>query len=414
MKEIQLTIRALSPLAIGTRKPGGSVSEAQDHIPGAVIRGAIAAQILQYPDVDQIQPGGDFQQLFLEQGAAIFSNAYPSAKNREGDILPVRLLPATAVSSKSNPGFCSSQSDSYGVFDTLIDRFCAEGHNHLYDPNCPRDGGRVEPYSGFYTVEDGEAGKPHYRPQKVETRLLTRVGINRRRATAQENILYGIEVISETRKKGQEETLFAGTIRLDDEALTRALMDFINTPSQNWSLGGSASRGLGKVKMTARLQDVTSDVEDRIKQFNHHLHKRWKLWDVFGKPQNSLLDNRQFFTLNLQSDAILTDRWQRTTVISAEMLCHEAGVADPDLQLHASYSSYDYRAGWNAAWGLMKDMELVTNRGAVYLFSTPRLDQWLPALERLEQQGVGERTPEGFGQIRVCDEFHTIFREEAK
>lgn len=413
MKEIQLTIKALSPLAIGMRKPGGSVSEAQDHIPGSVIRGAIAAQILQYPNVDQTQPGGDFQQLFLEEGAAIFSNAYPSARNRQGDILPVRLLPATAVSSKSNPGFCSSQSDSYGVFDTLIDRFCAEGHGHLYDPNCPRDGGRVEPYSGFYTVEDDHDGKPHYCAQKVETRLLTRVGINRRRATAEENILYSIEVISETRKKGQEETLFSGTIRLEDEVLASALTDFINAQFQNWRLGGSASRGLGKVEMTAQLQDVTSDVEDRIQQFNHHLHKRWKLWDVFGKPQNSVLENRQFFTLDLQSDAILTEQWRRTTVISAAMLCQEAGVADPDLELHASYSSYDYRSGWNAAWGLMKDVELVTNRGAVYLFSTPHLDQWLPALERLEQQGVGDRTCEGFGQIQVCNEFHTIFRENA-
>jgi len=64
--------------------------------------------------------------------------------------------------------------------------------------------------------------------------------------------------------------------------------------------------------------------------------------------------------------------------------------------------------------GLMKDVELVTNRGSVYLFSTPQIDQWLPALEHLEQRGVGDRTCEGFGQIRVCDEFHTIFREEAK
>lgn len=42
MKEIQLTIKALSPLAVGRQKPGGSISEAQDYIPGSVIRGAIS------------------------------------------------------------------------------------------------------------------------------------------------------------------------------------------------------------------------------------------------------------------------------------------------------------------------------------------------------------------------------------
>jgi CRISPR-associated protein Csx10 len=413
MKEIQLTIKALSPLAIGMRKPGGSVSEAQDYIPGSVIRGAIAAQILQYPGVDQAQPGGDFQRLFLDDGAAIFSNAYPTIKNRQGDIVPVRLLPATAVSSKSNPGFHTSNSDNHGVFDTLIDRFCAEGHHHLYDPNCPQDGGRVEPYGGFYTVATGDDGKTIYSSQKVETRLLTRVGINRRRATAQENILYSIEVISETRKKGEQDTRFSGTVRLADETLASVLTDFINAQSQSLRLGGSASRGLGKVEIAAQLQDCTVEVEHRIEQFNQQLHKRWHAWDIFGKLQNSPLENRHFFSLDLQSDAILTDQWRRTMVISPEMLCQETGVTDPDLELHASYSSYDYHSGWNAAWGLMKDVELVTKRGSVYLFSTPQIDQWLPALESLEQRGVGDRTCEGFGQIRVCDEFHTIFREEA-
>lgn len=44
---IDLTITALSPLAIGRQKPGGSISEAEQYIPGSVLRGAIAKQILQ-------------------------------------------------------------------------------------------------------------------------------------------------------------------------------------------------------------------------------------------------------------------------------------------------------------------------------------------------------------------------------
>ncbi|MEH1964379.1 MAG: hypothetical protein V7L05_32035 [Nostoc sp.] len=40
MNRIKLKITALSPLAIAAKKPG-SVSEAEDHIPGSVIRGAI-------------------------------------------------------------------------------------------------------------------------------------------------------------------------------------------------------------------------------------------------------------------------------------------------------------------------------------------------------------------------------------
>jgi CRISPR-associated protein Csx10 len=61
----------------------------------------------------------------------------------------------------------------------------------------------------------------------------------------------------------------------------------------------------------------------------------------------------------------------------------------------------------------MKDVELITNKGAVYLFSTTQVDTWFRIVEDREIRGVGERTCEGFGQIQVCNEFHTVFREYA-
>jgi CRISPR-associated protein Csx10 len=47
------------------------------------------------------------------------------------------------------------------------------------------------------------------------------------------------------------------------------------------------------------------------------------------------------------------------------MLHQFAGVKDKDESLHleAAYSSYEYLSGWNAAWGLMKDVELITKKG---------------------------------------------------
>jgi CRISPR-associated protein Csx10 len=63
----------------------------------------------------------------------------------------------------------------------------------------------------------------------------------------------------------------------------------------------------------------------------------------------------------------------------------------------------------------MKDVELITNKGSVYLFSTIKEKEkdWMAALERLELKGVGDRTAEGFGQVQVCNDFHTIVWEEA-
>jgi CRISPR-associated protein Csx10 len=151
------------------------------------------------------------------------------------------------------------------------------------------------------------------------------------------------------------------------------------------------------------------------------------LWSVFGNPKENLLEERTYFTLDLQADAIFTEQWKRTTVISSAMLCqfisdeflqlYDAETEkDNFIQLHVAYSSYDYRSGWNSAWGLMKDVDLVTNKGAVYLFSTAkdRENDWIKALSELEMKGVGDRTCEGFGQIQVCNDFHLVFREEAK
>lgn len=403
MTTLQLTIKALSPLAIGRQKPGGSISEAQSYIPGSVIRGAIAGKMLRQSSTEDNanldQPNSDFQKLFLAENAAIFSNAYPTV---EGQIAYV--LPATAVSSKNDPGFANGDENKTGVFDTLIDAFCAEGQGYPYDPVC-RNGDRAEPYSQFYTVE-GEK----YQAHSVDTRLLTRVGINRRRATAQEQVLYSIEVINETQTKTQQPTIFNGTIALEDDALVSQLTAYLE--QQTWRLGGSASRGLGKVEIKVTQPKASPAIATRIETFNQTLRKRWQEWgQVFAHPQ-PFPDEPQYFTLDLQAEAILLDQWRRTTVISPEMLRQMVDIQDSTLQLHSVYSSYDYRSGWNAAWGLMKDVELITNLGAVYLFSTSQLEQWLPHLEELEIQGVGERTTEGFGQVQVCNEFHHVFREE--
>ena len=414
MKKINLEIKALSPLAIGRQKPGGSISEAESYIPGTVIRGAVAAYILKRATTP-ITANDNFHSLFLGENPATFQNAYPATI--EGDkqtrIQPqVKVIPATVLSSKTKSGF---KPKGNGVFDTLIDRFCAEGYGHLYDPNCPKDGGRVDAFTGFYSELNGK-----YYSHSATTRLLTRVGINRRRATSEERVLYSIEVLNESQTQGKKEkpVVYTSAILVADE-LAESLQTFINNHQEDLRLGGATSRGLGRVKITAKspieAKTVKPLVEDRINSFQRKLHNRWDEWKkIYNQPLEDLLENRTYFTIDLQSDAILKENWRRTTVISEDMLEQFAGVTDSSLKLHGAYSSYDYLSGWNSAWGLMKDVELITNKGGVYLFSTNQPNLWMENLQDLTVNGVGERTSEGFGQIQVCNEFHLILREEAK
>jgi len=409
MKRLNLTITAQAPLAIGQRKPGGSVSEVMDYIPGTVIRGAIAGKLLQHgtPEV-----GDDFHRLFVEEGAAIFQNAYPAIAKLGEDryrLSPseIRVLPATALSSKTESGFKPRRA---GVFDSLIDSYCAKEHGLFYEPNS-KEGDRVEPFNGFYSKVD-----KHYISHSVSKRLLTRVGINRRRATAQDEILYSLEVLNESQGKAQRQpTIYRSAILVDDD-LAEALCTFIDQNGDRFRLGGSASRGLGQVEISVDQDDVPTstqavkELDERINGFNNCLNRRWQQWSIFGTSTQPI-EGRTYFSIGLESEAILLENWRRTFVLSAETLSH---LLSTQVELEMAYSSYDYRSGWNAAWGLAKDTELVTAMGSVFLFSISTTEQsnWIDKLAKLEQNGVGERTSEGFGQIRVCDEFHQVMREE--
>jgi CRISPR-associated protein Csx10 len=415
MKRIKLEITAQSPLAIGRQKPGGSISEVETYIPGTVIRGAVAGLMIRQGQAQNNNfaedPDSDFKTLFID-GGAIFQNAYPALAEVDNyfRINPeIRVLPATALSAKGKSGFYPKGN---GVFDSLIDRFYAEKYGQVYDPSCPRDGGRVDPYKAFYS----QHGKQYY-PHSTSTRLLTRVGINRRRATAEDDFLYSIQVLDEVKTKSDHEPVpmvFCSSI-LVEESVEKDFFYYLEHNSTNIRLGGSASRGLGKVSLKLQSAEVTSGVADRLMTFNKALQQRWQLWQIFDQSQSTPTTDRTFFTIGLQSDAILREQWQRSTVISANMLQALVGSIPGDLRLESAYSSYDYRSGWNSAWGLMKDTELITDRGSVYLFSVETVHQkdWISALESLENRGVGDRTMEGFGQVRICDEFHCILRENA-
>lgn len=429
MKRIELEITARSPLAIGQRKPGGSVSEASDYIPGTVIRGAVAAQMLRCSE-DTPTPGDDFHKLFLNETAAIFSDGYcaiatiedPNSQTlhhvvKEGDI---RVVPASALSSKTKGGFKPES----GVFDSLIDSFCARAHGHFYTPE-DLDGNLADAFSGFYSVGT-ENGTPRYYSHTLSKRLLTRVGINRRRATAQDEMLYSIEVMDESHPGKQQpvSTVYRSSIlvRDDEEALGESFGTFVKERCQNLRLGGSASRGLGKVEIAVVSETVIDEaksnhkreIEQRILSFNRKLKERWQLWGALGEAPANLPNEQLFFTIGFQSDAILKEGWQRTTVISPEMISSwldEKG----NYQLHAAYTSYGYRSGWNAAWGLPKDTELVTNRGSVLLFGISEINQdaLYEKLSALEREGIGEKCAEGYGRVTVCDPFHEIMRERA-
>ena len=147
-------------------------------------------------------------------------------------------------------------------------------------PNNIADGELVEPCRGFYSQS-----QQRYYTHAVSKRLLTRVGINRRRATAQDEILYSIEVINESQGKPERvPTVFKGSILVQDsDGLAGQLYAFLSQQCRQIRIGGSASRGLGKICLEAakpsedKTNQRVNSIEQRINKFNEQLKDRWGL-----------------------------------------------------------------------------------------------------------------------------------------
>jgi CRISPR-associated protein Csx10 len=405
---LKVTITACAPLVFSERRPDGQFRASTSYVPGAVLRGALAQQLLNAGEATD----GDFAKLFTASSAPFFHNAYPAVE-ADGECRASRPLPATAFSCKAESGF-----DKHGVFDGLIDRLCHEelGVKIPYLPRCRHDdhkdergrnqGERVEAFGGLVV---------NHRSVSVPSQLTTRVAINRRRKAAEEGLLYSPLVISELKKErdkeGQEreiKTVFQGSILVSDkgEVVKQRL-------EQLTHIGSGAARGFGQVEVKVE-EAKTEDISARLEQFNQTIRQRWGLWKKLPHAINDPVhtaDNGTFFAVLLVADAILrADDWTPTVRLEPSLL----PPALQDASLVRCYATAEYRGGWNTAWGLPKDTELVARLGSVYVYhiAKPPADQGLlAALNELEEWGVGERRVEGFGQVRICDEFHQVIQE---
>lgn len=407
MERLNVTIEAESPLCFSERRPAGQFRESTEYIPGSVLRGAVADLMLK----EGLGGSAEFNALFVSARPAVFANAYPAP----------HVFPATAVSCKAEGGLHGE--GKHGVIDTLVERLCFEALRPaglLYAPKCgyPFSGGkkcgaRMEQHFGFYSRE-GDV----LRAKKTSQRQLRRVAINRRRAVAEDELLYSPIVVNEGSHGSNgkyQSAKFEATVIVPTHADR-----LVNYLAQVTHLGSGTSRGLGRVRLKVE-KDLVRDGEElesirkRRKELNRAIKEFWghlKGLPGGSEPEHGP-DGGTYFTINLYADAILKENgWLPALVLTERMLQEWCGISDDSLRLIRAYSGYDYRGGWNEAWGLPKDVDVVVPRGSVFLFWTKHPDRWDKALLELERWGVGERTAEGFGQVRVCDEFHLIARRD--
>ena len=185
---------------------------------------------------------------------------------------------------------------------------------------------------------------------------------------------------------------FKAQWRVAEEA--RAALDRLVVPDEGvlLRLGKAKSRQGGEVRL--RLTEIDLSESSRTSRF-----------DGLQKAANELgghLAGKQVVSITLLSPAIVVDEFLRSrSWIEPE----DVGLSG-DWAQAAWFSELVCISGWHAAAGMPRNEDWALAAGSCFLFAgtgTQDLTEWMG---ELEENGIGERRDQGFGEVRCCDEFH--------
>lgn len=407
-------------LTIGANKPYQHFVETLDYIPGSSVRGALAnavAQRTRKAAKATDLPAGPavserLKQFFTDSGA-IFGDCFHS----EG-FVPSHIIPSSARTCKTHGGFIADSTPNdpfHGVVDSVIDDLAWDEDLPVpHSPSCPhRECDQdLSPFAGYYRITTDSK----YRKVNLQKRVVTRTALDRKLRNSSPGQLFSIESIE---KPARTETIFsfAGTIRNVPESLLGELAEW---DGKTLRIGAEASTGHGEIILSLKSGRVPgpSGIGKRITAFNSKLRDRFRmlrekwgnLYGIEGKDELSL-----YFTADMLSHAILfDDDGLYKGVLDDAILKKQTGIT---ARLVQSYARTELVSGWffkQSAGGesrqMPKRVQPAISRGSVFVYRVDDMpepsDDLLAALCGLESDGIGDRREEGYGHIRICDEFH--------
>jgi CRISPR-associated protein Csx10 len=372
-----IDIFAEGPLAFPERRFGEQYRASLPYVPGGTVFAALAAEHFD---------AGLFRALRCH-------NAYPVAADEE----VARPLPLTALQEKGH--------DKGPIYDSLVARVCWEQQQPAGLLYAPADAeGRPWEAAGrrFYTLKGRSLAL-----RSVSQRVLTRVGINRRRGSAEEGRLYSPLVINEAvYEAGQSEprsSRFRGSVTLlDRDDDLQAWLEAIS------GLGTRQSSGLGAVSLRAQTQPAedAAAIGARIAALTGRFQQQAQQYMQLGGTAFPIAE-RSIFSINLLADALLLEQgWLPTQQFSAAQLRAATGI---EARLLRAFTGTSVIGGWHATWRQPKPTAPAVTMGSLFVFqaAAPLSEADCAALAGLQRRGIGDRRQEGYGQIRICDEFHT-------
>jgi CRISPR-associated protein Csx10 len=373
-----ISITPQTPIHIGKSKPNASFLPTKDVIPGSILRGALAEYLIMQGRESEIK------EFIMNMR---FGFLYPS----NSPVLLPSPLPTSTLECKTNPGFKSKE--SHGIFDALLASVAYEELKSVTEfpvPltfKCKECGKRMDKVSGFYTKEGGQ-----YKKVEVKRTSQTKVAISRRRKASESEMLYSITAIR------PQNVFFVGKIDGEKDKLAD-LRDALNEVG----IGALTTRGYGVVKAKEADIKIDEGLKERVKLFNNSLKEMWSDIASIALNKDSVLKEPTgtYFSVDVLSPAILRDYNGLSTL--KLQLNLDGKRMDPVL-----FSAYpDFIGGWSTAWGLPKATIYGAGTGSTYVFKVDEEGEELfKELERIELEGIGKKTDEGYGDVLICHPFH--------
>lgn len=375
MISYRIKARALDALTLASECQAGNVTHTLDYIPGASIRGALAAEW------EGEKGSADFVRLF-ESGDAIFENLRPMVHEREGYPIPLSTRQC-----KTNGGWRVQKPDepeSHGVQDFLLDGMPGEGctTGTCAPAGGKEDGTQLVRSPGWYGL-DGQAPFP--------IRIARNAGLHNEiedeKGTPREGFLFALQEIP-------ADTEFVGYVRLLDDDLQSLVSNNLPAPE---GLILRVGRDRGRVRIVA-----CEPYEAEPYQGKRSFCARCDADSPGGE-----------FTLTLLSDAILRDQWRRFhRTLSEEYLRQVLGCGD-ELTVEACYSGSRAVSGWRATHHLPAPKVVAVAQGSAARLKYTGCDwqRLRSTLGQLERTGLGDQRAQGFGRVLVNDSWHELAKK---
>lgn len=358
MEKWSVTIEALQPISIAAMPDRETHWETTIIIPGSTLRGAVAEEWKNRIGFDHSLTSQLFQK-------GVWRDALPKG---------TKLVTADLFYSKQ------TQKE-----ESILTHYT---HKQLTSLRKNNDDTLLPKEQGFFN------------DQLVMNQAVS-ISISPSRNTARHGRLYSLSAIAEG-------TVFTTHVRLPREALQLLNEEEGDDISFTCYIGKKRSSGYGKVKITFQeikmdKNEMRQEMINKIKDYNmrlgneQFLNGTWYIMLVSISPM-ILLDRFLRYTAEID--------WETHICVTAEQNKVFQKLLSQEKHFIASLGASAVHHGWNSAWNMPKQAEWVLKPGTIHLFKFTHLTQeeqeiLVDLFIDLEQNGIGERREEGFGQVCV-------------